>query len=45
MQPTNPNADTYVEEQKQYVFIFIYHIFQRTHLWDTLTWHAEVTLL
>ena len=23
----------------------IYHIFQRTHLWDTLTWHTEVTLL
>ena len=25
--------------------ILIYHIFQRTHLWDTLTWHTEVTLL
>ena len=22
-----------------------YNIFQRTHLWDTLTWHTEVTLL
>ena len=25
--------------------IFICHIFQRTHLWDTLSWHTEVTLL
>ena len=25
--------------------ILICHIFQRTHLWDTLTWHTEATLL
>ena len=25
--------------------LLIYHIFQRTHLWGTLTWHTEVTLL
>ena len=37
MKPTNPNANTYIEEQGQYLFTFIYHIFQRTHLWDTLT--------
>ena len=25
--------------------ILVYHIFRRTHLWDTLTWRTEVTLL
>ena len=44
MKPTNPNADTYVEERRQYIFVNIRHIFQRTHLWapwlDTLRWHS-----
>ena len=42
MKPTNPNADTYDEEQRQYLFVTK---IQRTHLWGTLTWHTEVTLL
>ena len=25
--------------------ILISHIFERTHLWDTLSWHTEATLL
>ena len=49
MKPTNPNADTHVKERKQYLFGLICHIFmrfpsfQRTQLWDTLTWHIDLT--
>ena len=35
MKPTNPNADTYVEEQRQYIHIC--HMLQPSHLWDTPT--------
>ena len=42
MKPTNPNADTYVEKQRFNTYSLN---FQRTHLWNTLTWHTDVTLL
>ena len=44
MKPTNPNADTYVDKQRQYLITYLSH-FQQTRLWDTLSSHTEVTLL
>ena len=41
MKPTNPNADTYVEEQKQYLFItFSSEPTCGTPWRDTLRWHS-----
>ena len=44
MKPTNPNADTYVEEQKQYSFItFSSEPTCGTPWGDTLRWHSCTT--
>ena len=50
MKPTNPNADTYVDKQRQYLFVtfptnsFVRHP-EFTHWGDTLVGHPCLTLL
>ena len=49
MKPTNPNADTYVDKQRQYLFVtfptnsLVRHP-EFTHWGDTLAWHYWATL-
>ena len=54
MKPTNPNADTYVEEQRQHLFITFSseptcgtprRDTLRNALGNTLAWHSSLTLL
>ena len=42
MKPTNPNADMYVDKQRQYLFV---PFPTKINLWDIRSSHTEVTLL
>ena len=50
MKPTNPNADTYVDKQRQYLFVmclansFVKHP-EFIHWGDTIAWRSDLTLL
>ena len=50
MKPTNPNADTYVDKQRQYLFVMclanslVKHP-EFIHWGDTIAWRSYLTLL